>query len=142
MKQMNRSLKPILPPTVQTKICYTSTRLSSKFNFKDKTKINHIHNIIYKAECPYPSCQSSYIGETARRIETRIKEHSGKDINSHLLKHAIETGHPTTTLKDFKIIGQNFRNKWERKIGEALYIKRLKPDLNIQEKSFSIQLLN
>ena len=44
-------------------------------------------------ECPDPDCNSTYIGETARRIEERHKDHTGRDRNSHIYKHSIETGH-------------------------------------------------
>ena len=39
-------------------------------------------------ECPDPTCKSTYIGETARRLEERVKDHTGRDHNSHLLKHS------------------------------------------------------
>ena len=94
------------------------------------------------AQCPQPDCTSTYIGETARRLEERVKDHCGRDRNSHLLKHAIETGHPSTSLEDFKVVGQGFGNKWKRKLAEALLIKSRKPDLNIREKSVAIKLLN
>ena len=38
LKDMKRTIKTILPPTIDTKICFTSTKLSSKFNFTDKTE--------------------------------------------------------------------------------------------------------
>ena len=58
------------------------------------------------------------------------------------MKHSIETGHPVTSLHDFKIIGRNFRSSWGRKLEEALLIKKHNPALNIQEKSVTIKLLN
>ena len=142
IKHMEKSIAHIVPPTIETKVCYTSTKLSSKFSSKDITKAEHHHKVVYMAECPEPSCNATYVGETARRIEERAKDHAGRDQNSHLLKHSIETQHPSTTLKDFKIIGQSYRSNHERKIGEALHIKRIKPNLNIKEKSYTIRLLN
>ena len=116
LKDLKRSINPILPPSVDTKICFTSTKLSSKFSFKDKTQTKHEHNIVYMVECPDQTCSSTYIGETAWRLHERVTDHSGRDKNSHLLKHAIETGHPTTSIEHFKIIGRNYRNGWGRKL--------------------------
>ena len=142
LKDMKRSINSILPPSTSTKICFTSTKLAARFNIKDRTPTKHQNDIVYLAECPQPDCTSTYIGETARRLEERFKDHCGRDRNSHLFKHSIETGHPPTTLEDFKVVGQGFGNNWKRKLAEALIIKSRKPDLNIQEKSVAIKLLN
>ena len=85
---------------------------------------------------------TTYIGETSRRLEERVKDHSGRDNNSHLLKHAIENNHPNITMEDVTIIGQHYGNTWKRKTAEALLIKYEKPSLNVQEKSIPIKLLN
>ena len=97
---MKRSINHILPPTTSIKVCFTSTKLSSRFNIKDKTPTQQQNDIIYLVQCPQPDCTSTYIGETARRLEERLKDHCGRDRNSHLLKHSIETGHPSTSHKD------------------------------------------
>ena len=139
---MKRSLNQLLPPTNPTKIAYTSTKLSTQFHTNDKPTTSHQHDIVYLATCPDPSCNASYIGETARRLEERIKDHSGRDSNSHILKHSISTSHPPSTLKNFKVIGRNFRNSWKRKLAEALMLKEYSPKLNTQKKSVPIKLLN
>ena len=51
------------------------------------------------------NCVDDYIGETALRINKRIVDHAGRDINSHLLKHSIESVHKTLEAVDYKIIG-------------------------------------
>ena len=40
------------------------------------------------------------IGETVRKINERIKDHTGTDTNSHLLKHSIEKGHKPLEVID------------------------------------------
>ena len=53
-----------------------------------------------------------------------------------MVKHNIETSHTDVNIGNFKIIDMNFGNytrKW--KIAESLWIKDLRPTLNIQEKS-------
>ena len=39
------------------------------------------------------NCVDDYIGETARTVNERIVDHTGRDTNSCLLKHSIESAH-------------------------------------------------
>ena len=105
--------------------------------------ISHNHDIIYHGNCPENGCCESYVGETARRISERVLDHSGKDINSHLYKRSIETGHQTLEISDYLIIGNVDGNNWnKRKRAEALLIKELKPTLKKQDKSMPLKLFN
>ena len=121
----------------------TGSKLSSKFQVKDRTIFSHNHDIIYHGNCPENGCPDNYVGETAKRISKRVLEHIGKDINSHLYKHSIETGHQTLEISDYRIIGNGYKNNGnKRKIAEALLIKELKPTLNKQDKSIPLKLFN
>ena len=98
---------------------------------------------MYSVNCTEPSCHDNYVGETGRRIIERIKDHSGRDHASHLVKHNIETSHTDVSTANFKIIDMNFsNNKRKRKIAESLWIKNLRPTLNVQEKSIPPKLFN
>ena len=69
--------------------------------------------------CPLHTYENSYIGETVCRIHERIKDYTGRDHNSHMLKHSIEKHHDNVTQEKFKIIAKNFKNnKWKQKISE------------------------
>ena len=143
IKSMKRELKRLLPTNVDPRIAYTGTKLGFCFHIKDKTKFEHQHDLVYEVGCSNPTCNMTYIGEVGRRITERIKDHNGRDKNSHMVKHSIETGHDAVTSHNFKIIGNGYRNnnkKW--KIAEALFIKEYKPPLNVQEKSVPLKLLN
>ena len=72
--------------------------------------------------CPIPpTCEENYIGETARAIHERIKDHNGRDHKSHMLKDSIEKHHDNLAHENFKIIAKNFKiNKWKQKISESL----------------------
>ena len=143
IKALQKDLDRILPNNVNAKIVYTATKLGNKIFIKDQTRFEHNHDVIYSAQCPSPQCNENYIGEVGRRVIERIKDHSGRDRNSHLVKHCIESGHEPITDKDFKIIGRGFRsNSRKRKIAEALLIKRNHPTLNTQEKSVPIKLFS
>ena len=64
------------------------------------------------------------------------------DKNSHLLKHSREKNHQHVWENDFKVLGNNYRSNVKRKISHAIFIKQLKPSLNVKEKSTQLQLYN
>ena len=49
-------------------------KVSYKFFATDKTLKEHEYNVVYKAHCPQPNCNETYIGETTRRhLEREFK---------------------------------------------------------------------
>ena len=99
--------------------------------------------MIYHVRCSAENCPDDYIGEAARRVVERVKDHGGRDTKSHMFKHSIEKEHKEVTQADFKIIGSHFNNnRHKRKIAEALLIKEKRPSLNVQEQSIDLKLLN
>ena len=128
---------------VQTDIVYTSSKLSCKFKVKDKTPFEEQHDLLYRAVCATNNCTEDYVGETARRIVERAKDHNGRDQHSHLVKHAIENNHLPVVKGDFTILDSGYRNNTrKRKIAEALTIKVIKPSLNSKEKSVELKPFN
>ena len=136
-KKVNKDRRRISISTV-----YNSMKLSSKFILKDKTKFEHMHNVVYHARCPNKKCNSHYGGQTKCRIEKRAIQHRSTDRNSHLFKHAEVTKHKRVNLHDFKILGKGYASDFKRKISESLFIKQLSPDLNIQKDSYKLSLFN
>ena len=135
IKSMKKRLKTLLPDNVETDVAFQGNQLSSCFNIKDKTKFPHKHDLVYHAKCAEESCNDDYVGETARRISERVLDHSGRDKNSHILKHQIGKEHPCPQYENIKIISSGFRNNTKkRKLSEALWISTLRPSLNKQEK--------
>ena len=117
--------------------------MGSFFNIKDQTKLEHNNDLTYLVKCPEKTCSENYLGETARRINERVLEHAGKDKNSHMLQHTLQSGHPSVSLNEFKILEKGFNsNRVKRKISEALLIKQYRPTLNTQENSISLELFN
>ena len=82
------------------------------------------------------------IGETARRIPERVKDHTNKDVHLHLIKHAVESGHEVLHVTNYNIIGQGYQNNRKRKIAEALLIKEIKPTMNRQHQLIALKLFN
>ena len=142
-KSMKKRFRNFLHQCIVPKVVFKGSKLSSKFQVKDRTTFTHNHDIIYHGNCPENSCPDNYVGETARRIPERVLDHTGKDINSHLYKHSIETGHQTLEISDYRIIENGYKNNGnKRKIAVALLIKELKPTLNKQDKSILLKLFN
>ena len=83
--------------------------------------------MVYSVKCS--ECDQEYIGEMARMLGTRFREHTdGKHLNSAIAEHTSSTGH-RYTLDDTKILVRE--EKWfPRKIREALHIHKRSPALN------------
>ena len=123
------------------KVVCTGTKLGSNFQFKDKTKFDHKHDLVYCAKCP--ECQKDYIDEIGRRRHEQIYDHSEKDSKSHMLKHSLENNHKFVSFEDFHILRNGYTNsKFKRKISKTLFIKELRPSLNSQETYVPLLLYN
>ena len=59
------------------------------------------------------------------------------------MKYNIETSNTDVNIVNFKMIDINFsNNKSKRKIVESLWIKYLRPTLNVQDKLVPLKLFN
>ena len=126
---------------VQAKICYTGTKLGTKFsNIKDPVKKSCQHDAVYYVACPEPGFVDDYTDKTVRRLNEGVIDHNGRDKKSHLHKHLQESNHPCVALSDFKIIGSHFQNqRLLRKIAESLLIREKRSALNMQEMSIPLK---
>ena len=68
-----------------------------------------------------------YVGETARLLETRMKEHLSRN-SSAVNEHCKLTGHSVDSSKIKVLATEN--NTFKRRIREAIEIKLRKPSLN------------
>ena len=93
LRSMEKYVRKILPKKTTLQITCTGKKLSSQFNIKEKTNFEDQHDLIYHVNCPIPTCEDNYIGETARRINERIKDHNRRDHKWHMLKQRIEKDH-------------------------------------------------
>jgi len=78
-------------------------------------KIKH-SNVVYKISCN--QCDATYVGQTKRQLQTRIKEHKS-DINRSMGSPSVISQHRLTHNHDFKW------NNVEILDIEQAYIKRL-----------------
>ena len=106
IKLMKTRFRNLLPQCI---VVFTGSKLSWKFQVKDRTIFSHNHDIIYHGNCPENGFLDNYVGETARTISERVLDNIGKDINSHLYKHFIETGHQTLDIGDIELSEMDIR---------------------------------
>ena len=104
-REINATMKSMFKDKIVTNVGCKAKKLSSCFNIKDKSPLIHKHNLVYKYNCA--DCSSTYIGETARRLEERVLDHNKRDKNSHVLKHSRERNHRDITINDIKVLSKN-----------------------------------
>ena len=61
-------------------------------------------------QCLEINYKETYLGETARRLRERDLNHAGKGRESNLVKHSMNTDHPTVYMKDFQILTKGFNH--------------------------------
>ena len=89
------------------------------------------------------------MGQTTRHLHTRVSEHLGispitgrpssSSVMSSILSHLNSTGH-SANFDDFKILS-TCSETYELMIHESLLLSKLKPSLNVQGSSISLNLL-
>ena len=105
IKSLKKHLKKTLPANIEADIIYTGTKLSSQLNnIKDPTPFEEQHDLIYHSVCNNENCNDNYIGEIARPLKERVKDHNGRDKSSQLVKHSIESGHKQVCHENFRIL--------------------------------------
>ena len=86
--------------------------------------------VVYKIQCP--GCTSSYIGQTVRHLQTRFREHLGK---SGIMRKHFELCNPSSPISDeiISILGKSTSISKLLTL-EALFINKMKPDLNKKDE--------
>ena len=143
IKSLNNYVKRLLPQNHTAQHVYISRKLGSAFDIKDQRKLVHKHDLTSLVKCPENTSSETCLGEKARRLNERIMEHAGKDNKSHMLKYTLQSGYPSVSPNDFRILQKGYNNnKVKRKISEALLIRRHRPSLNIHENLLPLLLFN
>jgi len=100
---------------------------------KDVLSLSCNKNVVYKLECK--NCDSTYVGQTKRKLNTRIKEHKN-DINKKTGNHSVISEHRLQKNHDFnwdnpKILDRE-KIYYRRLISEMINIKTQNNGLNLQ----------
>ena len=101
---------------------------------KDQDPKDNKSGLIYSYQCPQLDCDDEYIGETARTLGERRREHLKQPSPIH--GHSQSTGHPIDNNK-FHIIG---REDWgqARTIKKSVYIRVNNPSLNQNNGKYNL----
>ena len=76
---------------------------------KNKSKDEHKHDLVYHATCS--ECDQCYTGS---RPKDGVDEHSGKDINSYILRRSYQDNHKNLHRNNFAILRNGaFSNVWD-----------------------------
>ena len=124
-------------------------RLKRLFRFKDMLPQCFQSCVLYRFTCR--TCNSSYVGKTARHCHVRWCEHlkttpitrqpsKSSSESTAVHEHILSSNHHAS-LEDFEIIGhENSRNDFLLRIKESLVIKKSRPVLNENVQSIPLQL--
>ena len=91
---------------------------------KDKTQEGKRCGTVYHIKCG--DCAQNYIGETARPLDTRIKEHRSR-VSSAVFEHTTQEGHNSDLQVKILCTEPHWR---KRKTREAIEIFQSTPSLN------------
>ena len=142
IKKFKINLRNLLPNEVKPRFLYKGTKLGSFFSLKDKVESIHRSKLVY-GYIPQDesNLKDGYIGETKVRFGRRTEEHAKWDKASSIYKNS-QNKNIDVSHEDFQILERGFSNNFDRKIAEALYIKKYKPVLNEQQVSYKLKLFN
>ena len=113
-------------------IMWQTRKIESIFKLKKKKK-THLSHVIYKGEC---ICEQTHIGETARNLEVRAKEHSEVNKQSEPAKHIRKHPNHKFTWEVLTTV-----HSWlKRRIKEVFCIARFRPELNKQVSAITVPL--
>ena len=100
---------------------------------KDKTSIFNQQCVVYKFKCNL--CDAGYVGYTRGHLHERVdgqKRKSSSIYKHYHLQHNDRI--PQRFLEQFHVLAK-CTNKFHCLIHEALFIRKLKPELNVQTDS-------
>ena len=120
---------------------HEATTIGQNFRYENRQTLLHSSGVVYKLNC---SCGQSCIGQTKRNLKTRINDHVPKkstnnetDVPQHLKNnpdHAMNFHSP-------EILAHS-NNIRKLRIKETPLIQNLQPQLNIDDSSNPINLIN
>ena len=87
-------------------------------------------NVIYQINCS--RCDSCYVGITTRHVITRCLEHRSK--TESIKSHLVNCNKELCKEPSIKILARSHRGVMHLLVLEALFIRELKPNLNIKDE--------
>ena len=135
VKELSEDVSRFLQSTGMQSVYSIPKKLNSLIRrVKDPLPLEEKIGVVYKINCA--NCSSSYIGQTKRQLDTRIKEHFNniKVHNSNysvISNHRLDNGHnfdwsAPEILHHEKYVGK-------REIAEMFFIKKFDNTINLQK---------
>ena len=110
---------------------FVSKKLEQDLRPKEaKPSIVNQQCVVYHFVCDL--CDADYVGYTARHLFQRVTEHKNLAIGKHF--HEVHGRRDRLNETHFKIL-RKCQGKFDCLVFEMLYIKKLKPNLNVQTDS-------
>ena len=104
-------------------------------SLKPAVEKNLRSGVVYHIQCA--KCSNAYVGQTARHILTRFKEHLKP--SAAVAKH-MAACNTKCTMENVKVLASSARGEAHLLTLEALFIEELKPQINTKEEWKSRQL--
>ncbi|XP_066929990.1 uncharacterized protein [Clytia hemisphaerica] len=126
-EQFQHSLKRVGAPV---KVILTIRKLKTLLpSLKTPVEKEYKSWVVYQINCS--RCQSCYVGQTARHLLSRIREHRNANtpVGSHFRSCNVEL-----KMDDVKIIAQSAKSEFHLMALEALCIQAIKPSLNTKDE--------
>ena len=129
MTQLNKKIGRRIEPV------FTSRKLATQFGAKEKKHtIVSRQNVVYSFKCDL--CEAGYVGYTCRHLYQRVEEHKSSAVCIHFKNCHKNLEHLDT---NFTVLRQ-CKTKFDCLVYEMLFIKELKPSLNVQSDSQKAKL--
>ena len=123
---------------VPLRVVYTLRKLKTVTpSLKEPVDMSLRSGIVYKLSCP--RCNACYVGATSRHLQVRFKEHVGKK-TSAVSRHLKICGARGEEM-DMEVLGSTLRGEWHLFALEALWIRELKPTINVKDEFRSRELI-
>ena len=117
IKSIKTSTKKSFLEKHDVMIILRGTKLRSQFNIKNDTNKQYKHDLVYFSRCPSTTYTDSYIGQTAKRLNERLVDHSGRGTKAHVVRHCFNTNHETVNSEHFNILDLGYnKNAYRRRI--------------------------
>ena len=131
MKKQLKSLSLKVHTTIQP--VFVSRKIEQELNVKEtKPPIVNQQCVVYCFQCDL--CDAGYVGYKRGHLHNRVKGH--KQQSSAIAKHYknVHWTMPQGLLERFKVL-KKCKNKFDCLVNEMLFIRSLKPNLNVQADS-------
>ena len=119
----------------------SETKLQLFLPFSGKQGIQLLSKMKKQLKKRIPSNVKTWITYQGTKLSTQFPV-KGRTKFEHRQNVVYFNRCPSASCNDFKILNSNNKSSVKRKISEALYIRALKPTLNVKEKSIRLELYN